>query len=148
MKKKTKKNQTTVCPSVSFSHYLKYSKQYEFIKMAKNGAETLPYFKEIWDFIEESLEDDDRYINALIPFMNFCLQIALLENNKELREKYIWGIWYYLKLDEPILICHFKKESERLVQEVDQQILQIVKNDYAAFLKSQEKKTNDNTVIK
>ncbi len=148
MKKKTKKNQTTDCSSVSFSHYFEYSKKYEFIKMAKNGAETLPFFKETWDFIEESLEDDDRFISVLIPFMTFYLHIALLESNKELREKYIWGIWYYLKLDEPMLISHFQKESEKLVQEVEQQILQILKNDYSDFLKAQSKRTNDNTVIK
>ena len=80
--------------------------------------------------------------------MTFYLHTAMLEENKELREKYIWGIWYYLKLDEPMLICHFQKESEKLLQEVDQQILQIVKDDYPDFLKYQEEKNNDNTVIK
>ena len=148
MKKKTKKNQTTDCPTVSFSDYLKFSKEYEFIKMTKKGAKTLPFFKETWDFIEKNLEEDDRYINALIPFMSFYLNVAMLEEDKELREKFIWGIWYYLKLDEPMLICHFQKESEKLLQEVDQQILQIVKYDYPDFLKYQEEKNNDNTVIK
>ena len=148
MKKKNKKIQTTDCPTVSFSDYLKFSKEYEFIKMTKKGAKTLPFFKETWDFIEKNLEKDDRYINALIPFMSFYLNVAMLEEDKELREKYIWGIWYYLKLDEPMLVCHFQKESEKLLQEVDQQILQIVKYDYPDFLKYQEEKNNDNTVIK
>ena len=148
MKKKTKKNQTPDCQTMSFGEYLKFSKEYEFIKMAKDGAKTLPFFKETWDFIEKNLENDDRYINVLIPFMTTYLHIAMLEENKKLREKYIWSIWYYLKLDEPMLICHFQKESEKLLQEVDQQILQIVKYDYPDFLKYQEEKNNDNTVIK
>ena len=148
MKKKTKKNQTPDCQTMSFSEYLKFSKEYEFIKMAKDGAKTLPFFKETWDFIEKNLEEDDRYINVLIPFMTFYLHTAMLEEDKELREKYIWGIWYYLKLDEPMLICHFQKESEKLLEEVDQQILQIVKDDYPDFLKYQEERNNDNTVIK
>ena len=46
MKKKNKKIQTAVCPTVSFSEYVKYSKDYELIKMAKKGADTLPFFKE------------------------------------------------------------------------------------------------------
>ena len=148
MKKKTKKNQTPDCQTMSFGEYLKFSKEYEFIKMAKDGAKTLPFFKETWDFIEKNLEEDDRYINVLIPFMTFYLHTAMLEEDKELREKYIWGIWYYLKLDEPMLICHFQKESEKLLEEVDQQILQIVKDDYPDFLKYQEERNNDNTVIK
>lgn len=148
MKKKNKKIQTTDCPTVSFSDYLKFSKEYEFIKMTKKGAKTLPFFKETWDFIEKNLEEDDRYINALIPFMSFYLNVAMLEEDKELREKYIWGIWYYLKLDEPMLVCHFQKESEELIQKVDQQLLQILKDDYPDFLKYQEEKNNDNTVIK
>ena len=148
MKKKTKKNQTTDCLTVSFSEYVKYSKDYEFIKMAKKGADTLPFFKETWDFIEKNLEKDDRYINALIPFMSFYLNVAMLEEDKELREKHIWGIWYYLKLDEPMLICHFQKESQELLQEVDRQLIQILKDDYPDFLKYQEEKNNDNTVIK
>ena len=148
MKKKTKKNLHVDTPTVSFKDYVNGSKEFEFIKMAKNGAKTLPFFKETWDFIERNLENDDRYINVLIPFMTFYLHTAMLEEDKELREKYIWGIWYYLKLDEPMLICHFQKESEKLLQEVDQQILQIVKYDYPDFLKYQEEKNNDNTVIK
>ena len=95
MKKKTKKNQTTDCLTVPFSNYLKFSKEYEFIKMAKNGADTLPFFKETWDFIEKNLENDDRYINVLIPFMTTYLHLAMLEEDKKLREKYIWSIWYY-----------------------------------------------------
>ena len=59
MKKKNKKIQTAVCPTVSFSEYVKYSKDYELIKMAKKGADTLPFFKETWDFIEKNLEEDD-----------------------------------------------------------------------------------------
>ena len=148
MKKKNKKIQTTDCPTVSFSDYLKFSKEYEFIKMTKKGAKTLPFFKETWDFIEKNLEKDDRYINALIPFMSFYLNVAMLEEDKELREKHIWGIWYYLKLDEPMLVCHFQKESEELRQEVDRQLLQILKKDYPDFLKYQEEKNNENTVIK
>ena len=148
MKKKNKKNQTTDCLTVSFSEYVKYSKDYEFIKMVKKGADTLPFFKETWDFIEKNLEEDDRYINALIPFMSFYLNVAMLEGDKELREKFIWGIWYYLKLDEPLLICHFQKESEKLLHEVDLQIYQILCDDYSDFLKYQEEKNNDNTVIK
>ena len=148
MKKKNKKIQTTDCPTVSFSDYLKFSKEYEFIKMTKKGAKTLPFFKETWDFIEKNLEEDDRYINALIPFMSFYLNVAMLEEDKELREKFIWGIWYYLKLDEPLLICHFQKESEKLLHEVDLQIYQILCDDYSDFLKYQEEKNNDNTVIK
>ena len=148
MKKKNKKNQTTDCLTVSFSEYVKYSKDYKFIKMAKKGADTLPFFKESWDFIEKNLEKDDRYINALIPFMSFYLNVAMLEEDKELREKFIWGIWYYLKLDEPLLICHFQKESEKLLHEVDLQIYQILCDDYSDFLKYQEEKNNDNTVIK
>ena len=148
MKKKNKKNQTTDCLTVSFSDYLKFSKEYEFIKMTKKGAKTLPFFKETWDFIEKNLEEDDRYINALIPFMSFYLNVAMLEEDKELREKHIWGIWYYLKLDEPMLVCHFQKESEELRQEVDRQLLQILKKDYPDFLKYQEEKNNENTVIK
>ena len=148
MKKKNKKIQTTDCPTVSFSDYLKFSKEYEFIKMTKKGAKTLPFFKETWDFIEKNLEEDDRYINALIPFMSFYLNVAMLEEDKELREKHIWGIWYYLKLDEPMLVCHFQKESEELRQEVDRQLLQILKKDYPDFLKYQEEKNNENTVIK
>lgn len=140
MKKKTRKNQRTDRPYVSFSDYLKHSKKFEFIKMAKNGAETLPFFKDTWSFIEKNLDENDSYINALIPFMTFYLHIAMLEENKELREKYIWGIWYYLKLDEPLLISRFQKESEKLVQEVDQQILQILKNDYHGFLEWQNEK--------
>ena len=148
MKKKNKKIQTTDCPTVSFSDYVKFSKEYEFIKMTKKGAKTLPFFKETWDFIEKNLEEDDRYINALIPFMSFYLNVAMLEEDKELREKHIWGIWYYLKLDEPMLICHFQKESQELLQEVDRQLIQILKDDYPDFLKYQEEKNNDNTVIK
>ena len=148
MMKKNKKIQTTDCPTVSFSDYLKFSKEYKFIKMAKKGADTLPFFKESWDFIEKNLEKDDRYINALIPFMSFYLNVAMLEEDKELREKHIWGIWYYLKLDEPMLVCHFQKESEELRQEVDRQLLQILKKDYPDFLKYQEEKNNENTVIK
>ena len=148
MKKKNKKNQTTDCLTVSFSEYVKYSKDYEFIKMVKKGAKTLPFFKETWDFIEKNLEEDDRYINVLIPFMTFYLHTAMLEEDKALREKYIWGIWYYLKLDEPMLICHFQKESQELLQEVDRQLIQILKDDYPDFLKYQEEKNNDNTVIK
>ena len=148
MKKKNKKIQTAVCPTVSFSEYVKYSKDYEFIKMAKKGADTLPFFKESWGFIEKNLEEDDRYINVLIPFMTFYLHTAILEEDKELREKHIWGIWYYLKLDEPMLVCRFQKESEELLQEVDHQLLQILKDDYPDFLKYQEEKNNDNTVIK
>ena len=148
MKKKNKKIQTTDCPTVSFSDYLKFSKEYKFIKMAKKGADTLPFFKETWDFIEKNLEEDDRYINALIPFMSFYLNVAMLEGDKELREKFIWGIWYYLKLDEPLLICHFQKESEKLLHELDLQIYQILCDDYSDFLKSQKEKKKDNTVIK
>ena len=148
MKKKTKKNQTTDCLTVPFSNYLKFSKEYEFIKMAKNGADTLPFFKETWDFIEKNLENDDRYINVLIPFMTTYLHIAMLEKDKKLREKYIWSIWYYLKLDEPMLVCHFQKESEELIQKVDQQHLQILKDDYPEFLEELEEKKKDNTVIK
>ena len=147
-KKKTKKNQTTDGLTVPFSNYLKFSKEYEFIKMTKNGADTLPFFKETWDFIEKNLENDDRYINVLIPFMTTYLHIAMLEEDKKLREKYIWSIWYYLKLDEPMLVCHFQKESEELRQEVDRQLLQILKKDYPDFLKYQEEKNNENTVIK
>jgi hypothetical protein len=148
MKKKTKKNQTTDCLTVPFSNYLKFSKEYEFIKMAKNGADTLPFFKETWDFIEKNLENDDRYINVLIPFMTTYLHIAMLEEDKKLREKYIWSIWYYLKLDEPLLICHFQKESEQLILEVEQQIHQILEGDYPEFLEVLEEKKKDNTVIK
>ena len=148
MKKKTKKNQTTDCLTVPFSNYLKFSKEYEFIKMAKNGADTLPFFKETWDFIERNLENDDRYINVLIPFMSYNLHLAMLEEDKKLREKYIWSIWYYLKLDEPLLICHFQKESEQLILEVEQQIHQILEGDYPEFLEELEEKKKDNTVIK
>ena len=148
MKKKNKKIQTTDCPTVSFSDYLKFSKEYEFIKMTKKGAKTLPFFKETWDCIEKNLEEDDKYINALIPFMSFYLNVAMLEEDKELREKYIWGIWYYLKLDEPLLICHFQKESEQLILEVEQQIHQILEGDYPEFLEELEEKKKDNTVIK
>ena len=148
MKKKTKKNQTAVCPTVSFSDYVKFSKEYEFIKMTKKGAKTLPFFKETWDFIEKNMEKDDRYINVLIPFMTFYLHTAILEEDKELREKHIWGIWYYLKLDEPMLVCRFQKESEELLREVDQQLLQILKEDYPDFLKYQEEKNNEHTIIR
>ena len=148
MKKKTKKNQTTDCLTVSFSEYVKYSKDYELIKMAKKGADTLPFFKETWDFIEKNLENDDRYINVLIPFMTTYLHIAMLEEDKKLREKYIWSIWYYLKLDEPLLICHFQKESEQLILEVEQQIHQILEGDYPEFLEVVKEKKKDNTVIK
>ena len=148
MKKKNKKNQTTDCLTVSFSEYVKYSKDYELIKMAKKGADTLPFFKETWDFIEKNLEEDDRYINVLIPFMTFYLHTAILEEDKELREKHIWGIWYYLKLDEPLLICHFQKESEQLILEVEQQIHQILEGDYPEFLEVVKEKKKDNTVIK
>lgn len=149
MKKKNKKIQTAVCPTVSFSDYVKFSKEYEFIKMTKKGAKTLPFFKETWDFIEKNMEKDDRYINVLIPFMTFYLHIAILEEDKELREKFIWGIWYYLKFDESMLICHFLEESEKLIQEVDQQIIQILRDDYSEFLESQEEeKKNDHTIIR
>ena len=148
MKKKTKKNQTPDCQTMSFGEYLKFSKEYEFIKMAKDGAKTLPFFKETWDFIEKNLENDDRYINVLIPFMTTYLHIAMLEEDKKLREKYIWSIWYYLKLDEPLLICHFQKESEQLILEVEQQIHQILEGDYPEFLEVVKEKKKDNTVIK
>ena len=148
MKKKTKKNLHVDTPTVSFKDYVNGSKEFEFIKMAKNGADTLPFFKETWDFIEKNLENDDRYINVLIPFMTTYLHIAMLEEDKKLREKYIWSIWYYLKLDEPLLICHFQKESEQLILEVEQQIHQILEGDYPEFLEELEEKKKDNTVIK
>ena len=148
MKKKTKKNLHVDTPTVSFKDYVNGSKEFEFIKMAKNGAKTLPFFKETWDFIERNLENDDRYINVLIPFMTTYLHIAMLEKDKKLREKYIWSIWYYLKLDEPLLICHFQKESEQLILEVEQQIHQILEGDYPEFLEELEEKKKDNTVIK
>ena len=148
MKKKTKKNLHVDTPTVSFKDYVNGSKEFEFIKMAKKGADTLPFFKETWDFIEKNLENDDRYINVLIPFMTTYLHIAMLEEDKKLREKYIWSIWYYLKLDEPLLICHFQKESEQLILEVEQQIHQILEGDYPEFLEELEEKKKDNTVIK
>ena len=138
MKKKTKKNLHVDTPTVSFKDYVNGSKEFEFIKMAKNGAKTLPFFKETWDFIERNLENDDRYINVFIPFMSYNLHLAMLEDDKKLREKYIWSIWYYLKLDEPLLICHFQKESEQLILEADQQIHQILEGDYSEFLELQK----------
>ena len=80
--------------------------------------------------------------------MTTYLHIAMLEEDKKLREKYIWSIWYYLKLDEPLLICHFQKESEQLILEVEQQIHQILEGDYPEFLEELEEKKKDNTVIK
>ena len=38
MKKKTKKNLHVDTPTVSFKDYVNGSKEFEFIKMAKNGA--------------------------------------------------------------------------------------------------------------
>ena len=148
MKKKTKKNLHVDTPTVSFKDYVNGSKEFEFIKMAKNGAKTLPFFKETWDFIERNLENDDRYINVFIPFMSYNLHLAMLEDDKKLREKYIWSIWYYLKLDEPLLICHFQKESEQLILEADQQIHQILEGDYSEFLELQKEEKYNNTVIK
>ena len=80
--------------------------------------------------------------------MSYNLHLAMLEEDKKLREKYIWSIWYYLKLDEPLLICHFQKESEQLILEADQQIHQILEGDYSEFLELQKEEKYNNTVIK
>ena len=148
MKKKAKKNLRTDYQSVSFKQFVADYKESMFRDMARDGADMIPSFKETWDYIEENMEENDRFINVLIPFMFFYLNLILLEDNKEERKKHIWGIWYYLKLDEPLLICHFQKESEQLILEVEQQIHQILEGDYPEFLEVLEEKKKDNTVIK
>lgn len=135
MKKKTKKNLRTDYQSVSFKQFVADYKESMFRDMARDGADMIPSFKETWDYIEENMEENDRFINVLIPFMFFYLNLILLEDNKEERKKHIWGIWYYLKLDEPLFKYRFKEESEKLVQYVDRLVLKMIKEEYPAFLK-------------
>ncbi len=135
MKRKTKKNLRVDYSSKDFQDFVTESKNQLFIEMANYGTQTLPSFKKTWHMIEEGLEEDDRYINVLVSFISFSLSVVLLNNNKKQRDKYIWSLWYYLKLDEPLLKSRFKAESEKLVQEIDSMILQILKDEYPIYLK-------------
>ena len=135
MKKKSKKNLHADYQSASFKKFVSDYKEGMFQDMSRDGAYIMPHFKETWDYIEECLEEDDRYINLLIPFMTFYLNLILLEEDKEERKKHIWGVWYYLKLDEPLFKYRFKEESEKLVQHVDRLVLKMIRDEYPAFLK-------------
>ena len=135
MKKKTKKNLHVDYRSESFKKFVSDYKEGMFQDMSRDGAYIMPHFKETWDYIEECLEEDDRYINLLIPFMTFYLNLILLDDDKEERKKHIWGVWYYLKLDEPLFNYRFKEESEKLVQHVDSLVLKMIRDEYPDFLK-------------
>ena len=135
MKKKTKKNLHVDYQSESFKKFVSDYKEGMFQDMSRDGAYIMPHFKKIWDYIEEELEEDDRYINLLIPFMTFYLNLMLMDEDKEERKKHIWGVWYYLKLDEPLFNYRFKEESEKLVQRVDSLVLKMIRDEYPDFLK-------------
>ena len=135
MKKKSKKNLHADYQSVSFKQFVSDYKECMFRDMSRDGAYVMPHFKDTWDYLEENLEVDDRYINLLIPYMFFYLNLILLDDDKEERKKEIWGVWYYLKLDEPLFKYRFKEESEKLVQYVDSLVLEMIKDEYPAYIK-------------
>ena len=88
MKKKAKKNLRTDYQSVSFKQFVADYKESMFRDMARDGADMIPSFKETWDYIEENMEENDRFINVLIPFMFFTLFLIVLQQDKVQVEKH------------------------------------------------------------
>lgn len=90
------------------------------------------------DEFEEKFEDDDRYINVLIPLYTAFLNDALYTDNSEEKKMKLLSLWYHVQMDVVPFKMTFPDETEDFMYKLN---LAVITSVWDMFAKT-NKKTN------
>lgn len=111
-----------------------------YLKNAFKGVENgtrkyipIPYLEEF----EEKFEDDDRYVNVLIPLYTAFLNDALYSKTKDERNQKLLSLWYHVQSDVVPFNMTFPDETEDFMLTLNVAVVNLV---WEKFEKKNERK--------
>jgi len=96
----------------------------------------IPFHEEF----EEKFENDDRYINVLLPLYTAFLNDALYTSNREKKNLKLLSLWFHVQEDVVTFSTSFPEETERFMLIMNLAVIDLVWKKYQKLDKKKNKK--------